>query len=240
MTEPDDRNQSPGAAREPPAGRGHRTELPLVDAPMPSPHDGEVLVKNEWLSLDPYMRGRMSDAKSYVPPAKLDEPMTGQTVGEVLESRDPAVQAGRQGADRRSAGKPTASPGRAIWRRSTRVALPASYYLGVLGMPGITAWFGLQRDRAAEARRDGGRVGGVRRGRQRRRPAREAARAAARSASRAARRSATTSCDELGFDACVDYKAGNLARRPARRLPRRRRRRLRERRRRGPRHRCCA
>ena len=66
----------------------------IVDAPLRAPADGEVLVRNEWLSLDPYMRGRMSDAKSYVPPATLDEPMTGQTVGEVLESRDARFKPG--------------------------------------------------------------------------------------------------------------------------------------------------
>src|SRR6185312_17417915 len=66
----------------------------IVDARMPQPADGEVLVRNEWLSLDPYMRGRMSDAKSYVPPAQLDEVMVGQTVGEVDRSNDPRFVAG--------------------------------------------------------------------------------------------------------------------------------------------------
>jgi NADPH-dependent curcumin reductase CurA len=69
-----------------PQGAVTEQNFRIVDAPMPSPADGEVLVKNEWLSLDPYMRGRMTDAKSYVPPAQLDA-VTGQTVGEVLESR---------------------------------------------------------------------------------------------------------------------------------------------------------
>ena len=58
-----------------------------------------MLVKNQWLSLDPYMRGRMNDAKSYVPPAQIGEVMVGQTVGEVVESKRPAVRARRQGAD---------------------------------------------------------------------------------------------------------------------------------------------
>ena len=71
-----------------PQGAVTEQNFRIVDAPLPEPAEGEVLVKNEWLSLDPYMRGRMSDAKSYVPPAQLDEVMVGQTVGEVIRSRD--------------------------------------------------------------------------------------------------------------------------------------------------------
>ena len=67
-----------------PQGAATEQNFRIVDAPLPEPAEGEVLVKNEWLSLDPYMRGRMSDAKSYVPPAQLDEVMVGQTVGEVI------------------------------------------------------------------------------------------------------------------------------------------------------------
>ena len=66
-----------------PQGAVTEQNFRIVDAPMPRAGRGEVLVRNEWLSLDPYMRGRMNDAKSYVPPAKLDEVMVGQTVGEV-------------------------------------------------------------------------------------------------------------------------------------------------------------
>ena len=72
-----------------PHGAINEGNFRIVDVPLPQPRDGEVLVRNEWLSLDPYMRGRMSDAKSYVPPAALDAVMVGQTVGEVIASRDP-------------------------------------------------------------------------------------------------------------------------------------------------------
>ena len=61
----------------------------IEEVPIPAPGEGEVLVRNEWLSLDPYMRGRMSDAKSYVPPVAVDAVMVGQTVGEVVDSRHP-------------------------------------------------------------------------------------------------------------------------------------------------------
>ena len=144
--------------------------------------------------------------------------MVGGTVGEVVESKHPELH--------RPATRSSASLG---WQqygcrdgagadaRSTPRRVPLSAYLGVLGMPGVTAWVGLLDIGAAEGRRDGGRVRGLRRGRQRRRADREDSRAAAPSASPAARRSATTSCKELGFDACVDYKAGSLQRRPRRR-----------------------
>src|SRR5512132_2474620 len=72
-----------------PQGAVTEDNFRLVDVPIPKPGPGEVLVKNEWLSLDPYMRGRMSDAKSYAPSVQLGEVMVGQTVGSVVESRDP-------------------------------------------------------------------------------------------------------------------------------------------------------
>src|SRR5574340_1671041 len=62
--------------------------------PLPAPGEGEVLVRNLWLSLDPYMRGRMSDAKSYVKGVDIGEVMVGQTVGEVLESKNPTFKQG--------------------------------------------------------------------------------------------------------------------------------------------------
>ena len=77
-----------------PQGAVSEANFRIVDAPVPKPGDGEVLVKNEWLSLDPYMRGRMNEAKSYATPVAIGEVMVGQTVGEVVESRDPALKPG--------------------------------------------------------------------------------------------------------------------------------------------------
>src|SRR5438067_12981625 len=77
-----------------PRGSVAETDFRIVEAAIPVPADGEVLVRNEWLSLDPYMRGRMSDAKSYVPPVEIGAVMTGQTVGEVVESRHPGFGPG--------------------------------------------------------------------------------------------------------------------------------------------------
>ena len=77
-----------------PQGAVTEDNFRVVDVPIARPGPGEVLVKNEWLSLDPYMRGRMNDVKSYVPPAQLGEVMVGQTVGEVIESQDPRFEPG--------------------------------------------------------------------------------------------------------------------------------------------------
>src|SRR2546427_6646418 len=77
-----------------PQGAVMEENFRIVEAPLAKPAAGEVLVKNEWLSLDPYMRGRMSEAKSYVPPVPIGEVMVGHTVGEVIESRDPRFKPG--------------------------------------------------------------------------------------------------------------------------------------------------
>ena len=115
----------------------------IVDAPMPEPGEGEVLVANEWLSLDPYMRGRMNEAKSYVPPTQIGEVMVGQTAGTVVASRDLAFNPG----DKVLAPLGWQLYGVAEARDLTAIDVeraPASSYLGMLGRPGITAWFGLR------------------------------------------------------------------------------------------------
>ena len=77
-----------------PAGDFDESAFKLVETPVPTPQEGEVLVRNIWLSLDPYMRGRMRDVKSYVPPVQLGAVMEGGTVGEVIESKNPAFKVG--------------------------------------------------------------------------------------------------------------------------------------------------
>ncbi|MDE2121696.1 MAG: NADP-dependent oxidoreductase, partial [Betaproteobacteria bacterium] len=79
---------------ERPEGWVEPRHLRIERAPLPVPGDGEVLVRNLWLSLDPYMRGRMSDAKSYAEPVALGAVMVGGTAGEVVESRDPSLRPG--------------------------------------------------------------------------------------------------------------------------------------------------
>jgi NADPH-dependent curcumin reductase len=180
----------------------------IVDAPMPQPADGEVLVRNEWLSLDPYMRGRMSDAKSYVPPAQLDEVMVGQTVGEVVDSRNPRVSVGDKVLTQLGWQSHGIANGADVTKVDAR-HVPASYYLGVLGMPGFTAWFGLfeiGQPKALETvvvSAASGAVGSVVGQLAKIRGCRAVGIAGGRA-----------KCDhvvhELGFDACVDHRAGNL------------------------------
>src|SRR6202140_1190672 len=125
-----------------PQGAGTEANFRIVEVPVGKPGPGEVLVKNEWLSLDPYMRGRMSDAKSYAKSTEIGEVMVGQTVGEVVESRDPNFKPG----DKVLTPLGWQLYGIASAKELTRIdakRAPASYYLGILGMPGITAWFGL-------------------------------------------------------------------------------------------------
>jgi hypothetical protein len=180
----------------------------IVETPIARPRDGEVLVRNEWLSLDPYMRGRMSDVKSYAPSVQIGAVMVGQTVGEVIESHDPRFKPGD--AVLTSLGWQTCGVAKAddLAKVDAKRA-PASYYLGVLGMPGITAWFGLHeigQPKAGETlvvSAASGAVGSV-----------VGQLAKAKGCRAIGIAGGKEKCDyavhELGFDACVDYKAGNL------------------------------
>lgn len=115
-----------------------------VATELPDPAAGEVLVRNTFMSVDPYMRGRMNDVKSYVPPFALDEPMDGGAVGEVIASGAPEIAVGdtvlHQAGWRTHALLPAAAV-----RRVDVSQVPASAYLGALGMPGMTAYVGLTR-----------------------------------------------------------------------------------------------
>jgi NADPH-dependent curcumin reductase CurA len=192
-----------------PQGWVKPTDFRLESLAMPSPKDGEVLVKNLWLSLDPYMRGRISEAKSYVPPVAIGGTMVGQTVGEVVESKHPGFKPGDHVLTSLGWQTHGVAKGGELTKVAARSGMPLSYYLGVLGMPGLTAYFGLYeigQPRAGNtlvvsaasgavgsvvgqlAKASGCRVVGIAGGK--------------------------AKCDyvvkELGFDACVDYKAGKL------------------------------
>jgi hypothetical protein len=177
-------------------------------APIPKPGEGEVLVKNLWLSLDPYMRGRMSQQKSYVKGVEIGEVMTGETAGEVVESKHPKFKLGD---------KVTAPSGWQLYwcgkgEMLTKVdasKVPLSYFLGCLGMPGRTAYFGMKdicEPKAGETvvvSAASGAVGSV---------VGQLAKAWGCRAVGIA--GGKAKCDyvvnDLRFDACVDYKAGNL------------------------------
>jgi NADPH-dependent curcumin reductase CurA len=191
-----------------PQGSVTEENFRIVEARVATPAAGEVLVKNEWLSLDPYMRGRMSDAKSYVPPAPIGEVMVGQTVGEVIESQDPRFKPGAKVLTQLGWQLYGVAKGSELTPIDVKRA-PASYYLGVLGMPGITAWFGLSeigQPKAGETvvvSAASGAVGSV-----------VGQLAKIKGCRAVGIAGGKAKCDyvvqELGFDACVDYKAGNL------------------------------
>ena len=182
----------------------------LVESPVPSPKDGEVLVKNLWLSLDPYMRGRMSKAQSYAKGVDVGDVITGETAGEVIESKHPGFKPGDKVITGQRMGWQLygSQPGDTLTAvDASRV--PLSYYLGCLGMPGLTAWFGMKEIGAPKAgdtvvvSAASGAVGSV---------VGQLAKAWGCRAVGIA--GGKAKCDyvvkELGFDACVDYKAGKL------------------------------
>jgi NADPH-dependent curcumin reductase CurA len=125
-----------------PAGRPAAENFDIVTAPVPEPGEGQVLIRTRYLSLDPYMRGRMSDAPSYAPPVKVGGLMVGGTVGEVVESKDPAYTPGdvvTAYTGWQKYGVQNAS----IVRKLDPSVAPVTTALGVLGMPGFTAYAGL-------------------------------------------------------------------------------------------------
>lgn len=128
--------------RRRPQGWPVADDVELVDVDLPELDDGQVLVRNHYLSLDPYMRGRMNAQRTYADPYEVDQPMYGGAVGEVVASRAPAVPVGT--AVRHNAGWRTAA---VLPERQVEIvdadAAPLPAYLGVLGMPGMTAWVGL-------------------------------------------------------------------------------------------------
>ena len=191
-----------------PGGWVSESNFRIEETALPQPAQGEVLVKNLWLSLDPYMRGRMSDAKSYAKGVELGEVMVGQTAGEVLESKHPALKAGD---------KVLTQLGWQLFgttKEATRIddgRAPLSCYLGILGMPGMTAYFGLKEigqpkpGEAVVVSAASGAVGSV-----------DGQLAKLWGCRAVGIAGGAAKCDyvkrELGFDDCIDYKGGELAR----------------------------
>ncbi|MEO8036536.1 MAG: NADP-dependent oxidoreductase [Acidobacteriota bacterium] len=125
-----------------PEGMPTEENFEMVETPLPPVGEGEMLRRTIWLSVDPYMRGRMSEKKSYVPPANLGEPMVGQTVSEVLESRDPKYQPGDFVLGQDGWQAYAVGTGKGL-RKLDPAQGPLSWSLGVLGMPGLTAYVAL-------------------------------------------------------------------------------------------------
>jgi hypothetical protein len=193
-----------------PTGWVSEENFRLVESAAPKPAEGEVLVKNLWLSLDPYMRGRMSRQKSYVKGVEIGEVMVGQTVGEVLESRFAGLKPGDKVLTQLGWQLFGCAKGAEVTKVGETRA-PLSYYLGCLGMPGMTAYFGLneigqpKKGETVVVSAASGAVGSV--------VGQLARIAGCRAVGIAGGRA---KCDyvvkDLGFDACIDYKAGNLYR----------------------------
>ncbi len=114
----------------------------FVEEDVPVPKDGELLIKTLYLSVDPYMRGRMSDAKSYVAPFPVGEVLTGGVVGQVVQSRNENFRVGDLVTAELGWARYSVSDGQRL-RKIDPAAGPITTTLGVLGMPGLTAYFGL-------------------------------------------------------------------------------------------------
>lgn len=182
----------------------------LVESALEPLEDGQVRVRNRFLSLDPYMRGRMDDAQSYAAPQVLGAVMQGGTVGEVVESRNPAFKVGDSVVGRAGWQWFGTSDGSDL-RHIDAARVPIQAWLGAVGMPGITAWYGIndllqpQAGQTLVVSAASGAVGAVVGQLARQRGARVVGIAGGEEKCRIV-------VEEFGFDACVDYKAGNLKR----------------------------
>ena len=188
----------------------------LARVDVPSPSDGQVLVRNLFMSVDPYMRGRMNDVKSYVPPFQIGQPLEGGAVGEVVESRSAGVKAGDIVLSNRGWRESFVADAREL-RVVDRAVKPLSLYLGALGMPGMTAWVGLKLAELKAGDRlfvsaAAGAVGSV---------AGQLAkqRGAFVVGSAGSPEKVKMVTGELGFDTAFDYKAGDVRRQLATAAP---------------------
>lgn len=188
-----------------PDGKPSTANFRVETGPLPAPADGEVLVRNQWLSIDPYMRGRMMDIRSYAEPVALGDVMVGDTAGVVVASRHVDFAVGDAVAGPFGWQRYGTLPGQAL-RRVDMARVPLSAGLGVAGMPGVTAWVGLMDLCAPQAGETvvvtaaSGGVGGV---------AGQLARIAGCRVVGVA--GGPDKCrhvvEDLGFDACLDYRA---------------------------------
>ena len=199
-----------------PTGEAATSNFKLVASDTPTLKDGEVLVRHHFLSLDPYMRGRMNDSKGYTAPQALGQVMIGGTVGEVVQSLCPKFAVGDKVVGMGGWQQYSVVDGNQLGalRKVDTTHVPLSHYLGAVGMPGVTAYYGLVKIIEAKAGQTvvvsaaTGAVGSA-----------FAALAKARGCHVVGIAGGPDKCkyavDELGFNACIDYKlhdsAGSLA-----------------------------
>ena len=190
-----------------PTGEALASNFMLAASDTPALQDDEVLVRHHFLSLDPYMRGRMNDSKNYAAAQALGQVMIGGTVGEVLESRSPKFQPGDKvvGMGGWQQYSVVSANLLGALRKVDTTHVPLSHYLGAVGMPGVTAWYGLvkiiepQAGQTVVVSAATGAVGSA-----------FAALAKARGCRVVGIAGGPEKCryavEELGFDQCVDYK----------------------------------
>jgi len=191
-----------------PEGEAVASNFKLVTTDTPPLQENQVLVRHHYLSLDPYMRGRMNDSKSYAQPQPLGETMQGGTVGEVVESKHPKYAVGDKVVGFGGWQEYSVVDGNQVGalRKVDTTHVPLSHYLGAVGMPGVTAWYGLVKIIAPKegdtvvVTAASGAVGSA-----------FGALAKARGCRVVGIAGGPDKCryvtEELGFDACIDYRA---------------------------------
>ena len=127
-----------------PSGMPDASNFEVATVQIPDPGPGEVLVRNSWMSVDPYMRGRMYDRPSYVPPFALGEALQGGAIGTVVKSNDPKFAPGDL-VESMNGWREAYVSGAAGLNKLPQTGVPAQAYLGVLGMPGMTAYASFHR-----------------------------------------------------------------------------------------------
>ncbi len=191
-----------------PVGMVKREDFDLVKDHVPEPGDGEFLVKIAYLSLDPAMRGWMNEGKSYIPPVALGEVMRAGAVGEIVKSRHPQFAVGQHVVGMFGVQDYAVSNGKGVTPVDPKLA-PLPVYLGTLGMPGMTAYFGLLevgKPKSGDTVVVSGAAGAV---------GQVVGQIAKIKGCRVVGiAGGADKCryvvDELGFDACIDYKSEDL------------------------------
>jgi len=198
------KNQQILLARRP-QGAAVEDDFRMVEADVPPVREGQLLTRVHYLSLDPYMRGRMEEAKSYAPPQPLGEVMVGGTVAEVVESKNSKFKPGDFVVGMAGWQQYHVTDGAGLRKVDVRTIAPSAY-LGVVGMPGVTAWYGLtqigkpKEGETVVVSGAAGAVGSV-----------VGQLAKLRGCRAVGIAGGKAKCElvtgELGFDACVDYKS---------------------------------
>jgi NADPH-dependent curcumin reductase CurA len=190
-----------------PTGEASASNFRLVETPVPDVADGQVLVRHHYLSLDPYMRGRMNESKSYAQPQPLDAVMIGGTAGEVVASKNANFAVGDKVVGMGGWQEYALVDGaqRGVLQKVDTSRIPLSAYLGAVGMPGVTAWIGLtqiiepKEGQTVVVSAASGAVGGAVGQLAKQRGCRAVGLAGGPDKCRYV-------VEELGFDACIDYK----------------------------------